>query len=99
MTRSMILAIVLVVIVAAALWLGVGTAQAAEPIELPKPDPLIKRREEPLVVTVQTSGGPLTLVQPYETPSFNEITRPKAPAVPLVAPATVRPAFAGVRPL
>jgi hypothetical protein len=95
----MILAIVLVVIVAAALWFGVGTAEAAEPIELPKPDPLIKRREDPLVVTVPTSRGPLTLVQPYDTTGLNELTKPVAPAVPLVNTTTLKPAFQGIQRL
>lgn len=104
MNRQVILALVLVAIVAAALFLGAGTALAAEPIlgdefnPPPKPPPLFKPLPpgQEKVGTIQTSNGPVTLVQRYDTSGFDQIQHNVAPAVPLVQTATLRPGVAGL---
>jgi hypothetical protein len=98
MSRTTILAIVFVAVLAAALWFGLGTANAAEAAGVPpfdpglppKPDPLFKPLAEPRQATVETSSGPVTLVQRWDLSGANELTKPVAPAVPLVRTSTLK---------
>jgi hypothetical protein len=104
MSHRWILVIVLAVVIAAVVFLGADTARAAERImgdELvppPKPEPLFKPLPpgQEKVATIQTSTGPVTLVQKWDTSALNEL--PTKKVAPVVKLAQLKP-IVGLKPL
>jgi hypothetical protein len=107
MSRTMILTLVLVAIIAAAIFFGVRTAQASTEMGLdegpppPKPEPIFKPLPpgQEKFATVETAAGPVTLVQRYDTSGTNPVTDPVAVGVSL-ASAVIKPGlFSGLKRL
>lgn len=93
MNRTAILAIVFVAVLVAVVFFGMDAAQAATDKPLPKPDPLVPPAPPPSPITfaelppekwkqatVNTSTGPVTLVQKHDTSTLRPLVQ--TPVVP-----------------
>lgn len=98
-------ALIVVVVVAAAACLLIvfwprSVQASTRPLEMkpepiPPPEPLFKPLPpgQEKTATVQTSQGPITLVQKFDTSGFNEITKPTATLPPGVTAVPLKPEF------